>query len=76
MKIVSINNKEINYLIIDTEKALIKGSGEDLESSDTFLNCKVDLNSLVVGNRIRLSMNGTHWVTLNYKITKIEEDVV
>ena len=66
---IDIDNKEIKYLIVN-ERGRVIETGEEF---DTFQDTKVDLKSIEVGKRLRITFNNKVWAQLNYKTISITE---
>ena len=66
---IEIQNKEIQYLIVNKKGRVIE-TGEEF---DTFQDTKVDLKSIEVGKRLRITFNNKVWTELNYKTISITE---
>jgi hypothetical protein len=64
---IDIDNKEIKYLIVN-EKGRVIETGEEF---DTFQDTKVDLNSIEIGKRLKLTFNNKVWTQLNYKTINV-----
>ena len=64
---IDIANKEIKYLIVN-EKGRVIETGEEF---DTFQDTKVDLNSIEIGKRLKLTFNNKVWTQLNYKTINV-----
>jgi hypothetical protein len=64
---IDIENKEIQYLIVN-EKGRVIETGEEF---DTFQDTKVDLNSIEIGKRLKLTFNNKVWTQLNYKTINV-----
>lgn len=69
MKKIIIDNKEIQYLIVN-ERGNVLESGEE-ESLETFKGSKVILETVEVGKPLSLTFNGKKIVELNYKTVEI-----
>lgn len=69
MKKVTVDNKEIGYLIIEPTRGRIIESGDRL---DTFQDSFADLKTLIVGEYISLTFNKKVFTELAYKTLKIE----
>ena len=68
---IDIDNKEIKYLIVN-ERGRVIETGEEF---DTFQDTKVDLSSIKLGRRLRITFNNKVWTELNYKVINITEYV-
>jgi hypothetical protein len=64
---IDIDNKEIKYLVVN-EKGRVIETGEEF---DTFQDTKVDLNSIEIGKRLKLTFNNKVWTQLNYKTINV-----
>lgn len=64
---IDIDNNEIKYLIVN-ERGRVIETGEEF---DTFQDTKVDLNSIEIGKRLRLTFNNKVWTQLNYKTINV-----
>lgn len=64
---IDIDNKEIKYLIVN-ERGRVIETGEEF---DTFQDTKVDLNSIEIGKRLKLTFNNKVWTQLNYKTINV-----
>ena len=64
---IEIQNSEIKYLIVN-EKGRVIETGEEF---DTFQDTKVDLNSIEIGKRLKLTFNNKVWTQLNYKTINV-----
>jgi hypothetical protein len=64
---IDIDNNEIKYLIVN-EKGRVIETGEEF---DTFQDTKVDLNSIEIGKRLKLTFNNKVWTQLNYKTVNV-----
>lgn len=83
MKKIFIDNKSINYLIVNELGKVIE-TGEDAAINDTFEDTLVDMNKLEVGVPLNVSFNaGLYerrnsslegvWVDLLYDVLSIED---
>lgn len=68
---IDIDNKEIKYLIVN-ERGRVIETGEEF---DTFQDTKVDLSSIKLGRRLRITFNNKVWTELNYKVINLTEYV-
>ena len=68
---IEIQNSEIKYLIVN-ERGRVIETGEEF---DTFQDTKVDLSSIKLGRRLRITFNNKVWTELNYKVNNITEYV-
>lgn len=66
---IDIDNNEIKYLIVN-ERGRVIETGEEF---DTFQDTKVDLSSIKLGRRLRITFNNKVWTELNYKVINITE---
>lgn len=64
---IDIDNNEIKYLIVN-ERGRVIETGEEF---DTFQDTKVDLNSIEIGKRLKLTFNNKVWTQLNYKTINV-----
>ena len=64
---IDIDNNEIKYLIVN-ERGRVIETGKEF---DTFQDTKVDLNSIEIGKRLKLTFNNKVWTQLNYKTINV-----